>query len=197
MLDTETTPVSLRIGACRQEMFDFFDTFVSYNPDYRFEQSAEGEIIVMLPTGGKNGIRGSEIIKQVAVWANTHGGLVFDSQTLFKLPNGAKRGPDCAWVTQERWNALSNDEQETYPPLAPDLIVELRSKSDSLNLLRQKMEEYINQGVRLGWLLDPYLRMAHIYQPGKQVIELRQPHFLDGADVATGLKLDVLAIFDK
>ena len=192
---SELFPFRLKIASSREEMQARFDEFARNNPDLCLEQTAEGEIIVMLPTGGKSGIRGSEITKQVAVWAATAGGLVFDSQTLFMLSNGAKRGPDCAWVQRQRWEALSDNEQESYPPLAPDLVIEVRSKSDRLSVIQAKMLEYISCGVRLGWLIDPYQRDVFIYQPAREVVAMHEPKTLEGGEVAVGLKLDLLPIF--
>lgn len=189
-------PFSLRIGSSSEEMHARFDEFARNNPSLKLEQTADGEIVVMLPTGGKSGIRGTEITRQVANWAIAAGGLVFDSATLFKLPSGAKRGPDCAWVRKERWDSLSDDEQEAYPPLAPDLAIELRSKTDRLSLLQAKMMEYVECGVSLGWLIDPYERVVYVYQPEHAVIELRDPKFLEGGAVAIGLTLDLATIFE-
>ncbi len=195
LLDGDCLPVSLKIGSCRQEMIDRFEEFASNNPSLHLEQTAGGEVIVMLPTGGRTSVRNTEITKQVANWATRNGGFVFDSQSLFRLPNGAKRGPDCAWVRADRWTSLSDEEQESYPPLAPDLAIELRSKTDRLVALQTKMEEYAANGVRLGWLIDPFERQVYVYRPQKSVIQLREPQELDGEDVALGLKLDLTLIY--
>ena len=120
--------------------------------------------------------------------------MVFDSSTLFKLPDGADRGPEAAWVLRSRWDTLTPDEQETFPPLCPDFVVELVSQSDSMPQQRSKMTAYLQNGARLGWLLDPYKRQAEIYRPG-QLPEVRSgPTTLPGEDVLLGLELDLTDI---
>jgi Uma2 family endonuclease len=160
------------------------------NLELRFEQTAKGELIIMPPTGGETGNRNFSLTGQVFVWVEQDGtGFGFDSSTVFKLPNGAKRAPDVAWVRGDRWNALTKKQREGFPPIAPDFVVELRSRTDSLSELRLKMQEYIDNGVRLGWLLNPKDRQVEIYRQGKAVEILQAPVTLSGEDVLPGFVL--------
>ena len=125
------------------------------NRDLRLERTAEGELIIMPPTGWKSGNRNGRLTQRLFNWAEADGtGLAFDSSTGFKLPNGANRSPDASWVTNERLEAL-NPDPTRFLPMAPDFVVELRSASDNLKTVQQKMQEYLDNGVRLGWLIDP------------------------------------------
>jgi Uma2 family endonuclease len=160
------------------------------NLELRFEQTAAGELIIMPPTGGETGNRNFSLTGQVFVWVEQDGtGFGFDSSTVFKLPNGAKRAPDVAWVRGDRWNVLTKKQREGFPPIAPDFVVELRSPTDSLSELRLKMQEYIDNGVRLGWLLNPKDRQVEIYCQGKAVEILQAPVTLSGEDVLPGFVL--------
>jgi Uma2 family endonuclease len=165
------------------------------NPELRLELTAEGELILMSPTGARTGHRNSELNYQLVAWAKADGtGLTFDSSTVFSLPDGAKRSPDAAWVRKERWDALSNEEQEKFAPLSPDFVAELRSPSDSLNELKSKMEEYIENGSMLGWLIDPVEKRVYVYRPGLGVECLEAPKSLQGEHVLRGLVLDLQEI---
>ena len=134
-----------------------FDALATANRDLKFERTAKGELIVNPPTGGESGKRNLSISTQLGIWfeANDTLGEAFDSSTGFKLPNGANRSPDASWVRKDRWEALSQEQQEGFVPLCPDFVIELRSKSDSLKELRAKMQEYIDNSSQLGWLIDP------------------------------------------
>jgi Uma2 family endonuclease len=164
------------------------------NRDLRFERTFEGELIIMPPTGWESGNRNIKISARLEIWADADGtGLAFDSSTGFKLPNGANRSPDASWVKRERIETL-NPNPARFMPLAPDFAVELRSASDTLQTLRQKMQEYINCGVRLGWLIDPQNQRVEIYRPGQDVEILRSPTSLSGEDVLPGFVLDLTQI---
>src|SRR5437660_7008547 len=148
LTSTGISPVVLHFGSFVKRMSDheFFE-FCQQNQDWRIERTAEGDLIIMPPTGGKTGQRNAELTRLFGNWAETDGtGIVFDSSTEFRLPNGASRSPDVSWVRRSRWDALSQKEQEQFPPLCPDFVLELRSPSDSLAALKSKMEEYIQQG---------------------------------------------------
>ena len=121
--------------------------------------------------------------------------MAFDSSTCFTLPNGSKRSPDIAWVTSERWAALSEREQESFPPLCPDFVLELRSPTDSLSVLEAKLGEYLANGARLGWLLDPQTRQVHVYRPGQKVEVLEDPEVVSGEDVLVGFELKLLEVW--
>lgn len=166
------------------------------NPELRIELTADGKLILMSPTGSKTGHRNAQLTYQLVGWARVDGnGLTFDSSTIFSLPNGAKRSPDASWILKERWNALNDEEQEKFAPLCPDFVVELRSPSDRLEALEAKMNEYIDNGAKLGWLLDPLEKRVYIYRPGRDVECLEDPQRLDGEDVVEGLVLDLHEIF--
>ncbi len=165
------------------------------NRDVRFERTAKGELIVMPPTGGETGDRNSEMNFQLRAWnKQTRLGKVFDSSTGFKLPNGADRSPDADWVRLEPWEALTPEQRQKFPPLAPDFVIELRSATDDLKPLRAKMQEYRDNGVRLGWLIDPQRRIVEIYRLGTDVEVLQSPTTLSGEDVLPGFVMDLSEI---
>ncbi|EDX71606.1 conserved hypothetical protein [Coleofasciculus chthonoplastes PCC 7420] len=121
-------------------------------------------------------------------------GVAFDSSTAFRLPNGADRSPDASWVSQERWEALTPKQQETFPPLCPDFVIELRSKSDNMEPLRKKMQEYLDNGLRLGWLIDAKNKRVEIYRPNREVEVLESPTSLSGEEVLPGFVLDLQVV---
>ncbi|OUC14357.1 MAG: hypothetical protein B0A82_12795 [Alkalinema sp. CACIAM 70d] len=171
---------------------DQFYSICRQNEVLRFEMTAQGDLIVMSPVGGVSGDREMWLGAQVWNWNNaTKLGKVFSSSTIFRLPNGAKRSPDVAWIAQDRWNELPAEEQEKFPPLAPDFVIELRSRTDDLAILQAKMQEYLDNGVRLGWLFDPQNQQVEIYQPGQEVEVRSLPTQLSGQDILPGLILDV------
>ena len=166
------------------------------NDDLRLELSAEGELIIMPPTGGTTGSRNSRINYQIAGWAIADGtGLSFDSSTMFILPNGAKRSPDASWVSRERWDALSQTERDKFVPLCPDFVLELRSPSDRLAYLQEKMDEYISNGARLGFLLDAGAKRVYVYVPGQSVESIDNPQTVSGDPVLPGFVLDLKDIW--
>jgi len=173
---------------------DQFFQLCQNNQDLRLERTAEGELIIMPPTGWESGNRNSRLTQRLGNWADADGtGLAFDSSTGFKLPNGADRSPDASWVRRERLQALNPDPAK-FLPIAPDFAVELRSASDSLNTLPKKMQEYIDNGVRLGWLIDPQNQRVEIYRPRQDVEVLQSPTSLSGEDVLPNFVLDLAQI---
>lgn len=167
------------------------------NPELQLERTSEGDLIIMSPTGGKTGRLNAKLIARVTTWAEQDGtGQVFDSSTLFTLPNTAKRSPDLSWVRNERWNALSTKEQDEFPPLCPDFVVELRSRTDSLSNLNAKMEEYIANGAALGWLIDPLQRKVHVYRSGAIPEVLDDPQEVSGEPLLKAFILDVRSLWD-
>jgi Uma2 family endonuclease len=175
---------------------DEFYEFCQHNPDLKIERTASGALIVMPPTGGESGHRNADLTIDVGIWnRQTELGIVFDSSTVFKLPSGANRSPGVAWITNESWNALSVEQQKTFPPIAPDFVIELRSETDTLNDLQEKMREYIDNGVRLGWLIDPQTKQVSIYRPGQSVETLQSPTTLLDEAVLPGFVLDLSRIF--
>jgi Uma2 family endonuclease len=162
------------------------------NRDLKFERTASGELIIMPPTGGETGNKNARITQQLMNWTDADGtGIAFDSSTCFKLPNSADRSPDASWIKLERWDALTEEEKQKFPPICPDFVVELLSPSDSLKVAQEKMREYIDNGVRLGWLINRKSRQVDIYRPGKEVEVLESPVTLSGEDVLNGFVLNL------
>jgi Uma2 family endonuclease len=174
-----------------------FAELCQLNPELQFERTSEGELVIMAPTGGRTGARNFKLISQFGAWTGKDlSGIAFDSSTVFTLPNTAKRSPDLSWVRNERWNALSPQEQEQFPPLCPDFVVELRSRTDSLKTQKEKMEEYLSNGAELGWLIDPSERKVHIYRAGADPEVLEDPREVSGEPLLKGFVLDVRALWD-
>lgn len=166
------------------------------NRDLRLERTAQGELIIMPPTGWKSGNQNSRLTQRLGNWADADGtGLAFDSSTAFILPNGATRSPDASWVRRERLEAL-NPDPTRFLPMAPDFAVELRSASDNLKTVQQKMQEYLDNGVRLCWLIDPQNQRVEIYRLGQDVEVLRSPTSLSGDDVLPRFVLDLTQILN-
>lgn len=172
-----------------------FQQLAAANRDLRLERDKEGNLIIMPPAGWGTGERNAELIYQIKAWSRQNKeGIAFDSSTGFTLPNGAERSPDAAWVRRERIEAI-NPDPDKFLPLAPDFVIELRSSSDRLKILQTKMEEYRDNGVRLGWLIDPQRKTVEIYRPGQEVEVLENINFLSGEDVLSGFRLDLSEIF--
>lgn len=166
------------------------------NRNLRFERNATGEIVIMPPVGGESSNRNAGLTAQLWIWNQKYNlGIVFDSSGGFKLPNGADRSPDASWVKLSKWNELTPEQKTKFLPLAPDFVIELLSPSDSLKTTQQKMEEYKNNGVRLGWLINRKNRQVEIYRIGKEVEVLDNPDSLSGEDVLPGFVLDLQMIW--
>ena len=162
------------------------------NRDLRFERTEAGELLIMPLTGGETSKRNFEIVVQLGLWNRKYNlGVGFDSSGGFILPNGAARSPDAAWVLQERWEALTQQQRQKFLPLCPDFVVELCSPSDSVKQTQAKMQEYIDNGARLGWLIDAKARRVEIYRINQNVEILEQPSTLSGEDVLPGFILDL------
>ena len=167
------------------------------NPDVKFERNAQREIIIMSPTGGETGKRNAGLTADFVIWnRQTNLGEVFDSSTCFRLPNGADRSPDVSWIKKERWERLTSEQKEKFPPIAPDFVLELMSPTDSLKETQDKMKEYMDNQVRLGWLMNRKSRRVEIYRAGKPVEVLSNPSQLSGEDVLPGLVLDLRMIWE-
>jgi|SRR5215831_606692 len=193
----EAAPMVLHFGSFVQNMTDEqFYLFCQANPDLRLERTAEGDLIIMAPTGGKSGQRNALLTAKFVIWAGKDGsGIVFDSSTEFRLPNGAMRSPDVSWVRRERWKKLSDEEQERFPPLCPDFVLELRSPSDSVSVIKAKMEEYVQQGSELGLLLDPFERKVYVYRPNEAPHILDQPETISAEPTLPGFTLSLEQIW--
>jgi Uma2 family endonuclease len=162
------------------------------NDDWRIEQTAQGELIIMPPIGAISGNRKSELNADLVIWNRQNQlGKVFSSSTIFTLPNGAKRSPDVAWIANERWYALPLEEQEKFARICPDFVIELRSRTDPLKYLQEKMQEYRENGVKLGWLIDPASQKVEIYRQNQEVEIVSLPTTLSGEDVLPGFTLEL------
>lgn len=174
-----------------------FASLASLNQDLRLELKATGELMIMPPTGGETGERNFELIGQFWGWnRQTKLGKAFDSSTGFRLPNGATRSPDVSWITNERWLALTPEQRKKFLPLCPDFAVELVSDSDDVADTREKMQEYRQNGLRLGWLIAPKTQTVEIYRPNGEVELLQSPLTLSGEDVLPGFTLDLTPIWE-
>lgn len=175
-----------------------FATLAIHNRDLRLERTATGELIVNPPTGWETGKRNINISGQLYRWYedNNYPGEVFDSSTGFTLPNGAILSPDASWVSRDRWDALTDAQRETFPHICPDFVVELRSKSDALTLTQAKMQEYLANGARLGWLIDPKRQVVEIYRTSGTPEMRSRPASLSGEDVLPGFMLNLDRIWD-
>lgn len=162
---------------------DFYQ-LCQVNRDVPLELSSNGELIVMSPVGGESGNQEAKLIARVVMWnEQSKLGFVFSSSTIFNLPSGGSRSPDVAYVKREKWEALTPTERKKFPPICPDFVIELRSPSDRLKPLRKKMREYLDCGLRLGWLINPQDKTVEIYRPQQTVEILNLPVSLSGEDV--------------
>jgi len=162
------------------------------NRELKFERTPLGELIIMSPVGGESGNREADLIIDLGNWNRQTGlGFTFSSSTIFKLPNGADRSPDAAWIKKENWQALTPEQRRKFPPIAPDFVIELRSATDDLETLRSKMQEYINAGVKLAWLINPQQQQVEIYRLGKNVEIKHLPTELSGEDILPGFNLSL------
>lgn len=174
----------------------FFE-FCQLNRDWRIERSAEGDLEVMAPTGYETSDRNAEITMQLRLWAKRDSnGVVSDSNGGFVLPNGAMRSPDAAWVRRERLAGLTEEQKQRFLPLCPDFVIELRSPSDPLEPIETKMREYVENGARLGWLIDPEERKVHVYKPNDRVEISDKPDIVSGDPILPGFVLDLKPIWE-
>jgi len=170
---------------------DQFLRLCSDNRDLRIEMTALGELVIMPPPGSKTGLRNTRITLALGMWSDQDGtGVCFGPDTGFTLLNGAKRGPDAAWISIERWNSVPEDLKEKLAPICPDFVIELVSPSDLLDHVEEKMREYLANGARLGWLLEPFEKFAVIYRPGQTPERIKNPTILAGDPVLPGFTFD-------
>ncbi len=166
------------------------------NRDLRLERNPKGDLIIMPPTGGETSNSNAGITAQLWLWNNLNKlGVVFDSSGGFKLPNGADRSPDAAWIPLEKWQALTPQQKERFLPLSPDFVIELMSPSDSLETARKKMQEYLDNGTRLGWLINRKTREVEIYRQGQAVEILTNPESLSGENILSQFVLELDSIW--
>ena len=175
---------------------DQFLRFCADNGDLRMELTAEKELIIIPPAGGTTSGRNSDLTTDLTIWTRQDGtGKAFDSSGGFRLPNGAIRSPDVSWILLSRWEALTESQQIRLPPICPDFVIELRSPSDRLSDTQAKMVEYMENGARLGWLLEPQRRQVHIYRHGQDVEVLEAPESVSGEAVLPGFVLALSRIW--
>lgn len=173
-----------------------FEELCRNNRDLKFELTSKGELIIVPPTSPESGWRNTDLTTEVNLWSRKNKtGIVFDSSTMFTFPNGAKRAPDVSWMTLEKWNALSPSEKQKFSRAVPDFVIELRSPSDALEDLRDKMAEYIENGVSLGWLIDPLEQKVYIYRADGETEILDDPEKVSGENVLRGFELNVRQIW--
>ncbi len=178
-------------------MNDQFFDFCQVNKELRIELTAQGDCEIMAPTGGSTSWRNSRLITQLSVWADLEGsGVVFDSSGGFVLPNGAIRSPDVSWVERSRLLTLTEIQKQRFLPLCPDFVIELRSPSDSMKNLQDKMQEYSENGASLGWLIDPEAQQVLVFQPKTAILRLDKPQFLLADNLLTGFSLDMQKLWD-
>jgi Uma2 family endonuclease len=191
------TAITLNLNSLIKLTAEQFYQLCAEHPDLKLERNANGELIVMAPTGGETGKRNVKLSTQLDLWnEQTELGEVFDSSTGFTLPNGADRSPDASWVEKYRWEALTPEQKEKFIPLCPDFVIELVSPSDSLKKVQEKMQEYIENGCSLGWLINRKKREVEIYRPGRNVEVLQSPQTLAGEDILPGFVMNLQKIWN-
>jgi Uma2 family endonuclease len=193
----EIHPVVLKLKPAINLTDDQLFELCQLNRDWRIEYTAQGELIVMPPTGGETGSQNAEITFQVQSWTRgNQTGVAFDSSTGFKLPNGATRSPDAAWVRRSRLAGLTREQKQKFLPLCPDFAIELRSPTDNLRAVLDKMQEYLDNGAQLGWLLDPLTRRVHVYLPQRSPEILEAPSTVSADPLLPGFVLDLQKIWE-
>jgi len=190
-------PIVLKLPPELQMTDDQFFEFCQVNQELRIESNKLGEILIMPPTGSESGNREMNIMGQVWVWSEQDGtGITFSSNAGFTLSTGAKYAPDASWIKLERWNSLTPEQQQKFAPICPDFVVELRSPSDNLKPLQERMEEYMREpGVQLGWLIDRKNRRVYIYRPNQAVENLDNPETISGDPVLPGFILNLSKVW--
>ncbi|MGY6529911.1 MAG: Uma2 family endonuclease [Cyanobacterium sp.] len=167
-----------------------------HNPELTLERNQKGEIIIVSPTGGETGKNNAELNADFVIWNRQKKlGYIFDSSTCFKLPKGGNRSPDVAYISKERWDNLTLEERIKFPPIAPDFVLELMSKTDSLKTLQEKMEEYMDNGVKLGWLINPDKKEVEIYRQGQEKEILNNPKTISGENILPDFNLELNLIW--
>ena len=196
ILLAENTPLTLQMSPAIDLTDEQFFAFCQQNRDYRIERSANGEIIIMPPTGSETGNRNFDLIIQLGIWTRQNGtGIGFDSSAGFTLPNGAIKSSDAAWMRLSKWNSLTREQQQRFAPICPDFVVELRSPSDNLQPLKDKLQEYIDNGTSLGLLIDRKNRKVYIYRPNSEVECLDNPDTVSCDPILAGFVLDLGSIW--
>jgi Uma2 family endonuclease len=194
----ENPPLVLRLAPVIDMSDEQFFELCHLNRDLRLERTSQGDLAIMPPTGSETGRENFELTVLFGLWVHADGsGVGFDSSTGFTLPNGAKRSPDLAWVKRTRWEALTPEQRKVFAPLCPDFVLELRSPSDALEYVQAKMQEYLDNGARLGWLIDPIERKVYIYRPQAPVECLDNPQAISGEPVLPGFVLELGRVWNR
>lgn len=195
--NSEGWPVVLQTCPAFEMSDEQFYEFCQQNRDWRIERTAEGDLIIMPPAGGETGDKNAFVTAFLKIWSLQEGsGVAFDSSTGFDLPNGATRSPDAAWVTRSRLAILTEEQKRKFLPLCPNFVIELRSPSDRLKTIQEKMQEYLDNGAQLGWLIDPSERRVYVYRPGVAVECLDNPANISGDPELSGFVLDLTRIWE-
>jgi len=188
--------IALNLRPTLQLTDEAFEQLCHSNPSLHLERTAQGDLIAMTPAGSETGFRNADLLGQLWHWNRQQQlGIVFDSSAGFTLPNGAIRSPDVAWIEKTRWTAISPEQRRKFAPICPDFVLELKSPSDDLAPLQAKLEEYLDNGARLGWLLDPTLNIVHCYRPGQPPELLHRPARLSGEAVLPHFTMDLTLIW--
>ncbi len=173
-----------------------FEQLCAEYRELRLELTSTGELIVMPPAGSETGRRDSSLTYQLEAWYREDGsGVVFGSSAGFTLPNGAIRSPDASWIKREKWDSLTKQQKEKFAPICPDFVVEIRSPSDNLTQLYLKMFEYLENGVSMGWLIDPFKRQVYVYRPNQETLVLENPETVSGDPLLPGFKLNLTELW--
>jgi Uma2 family endonuclease len=196
LIQSEYTPLTVNLPAVDQMSLAEFYAFCQANQDLRIERTATGKVVIMPPTFSDTGNRNGKAFQQLANWSDQNGtGETFDSSAGFTLPNGATRSPDASWIRLDRWNALTDAEKASFAPICPDFVIELKSSSDTLVGLQEKMREYIDNGAVLGFLIDRKNRSVHVYRPGQAPQILDNPEIVGGDPELPGFGLRMAKIW--
>ena len=196
LIQSPSVPLTVNLPSIKSMSVEEFYEFCQANRDLRIERTASGEVIIMPPAFSDTGNRNIKIAQQLANWAEQDGtGETFDSSAGFTLPNGATRSPDASWIKLERWNALTEEQKASFAPICPDFVIELRSKSDTLSGLQDKMQEYMNNGVSLGLLIERKNRNVYIYRPNQEPEILDNPETVSAEPELPGFVLRMATIW--
>jgi len=191
------SPFTIDLSPITTLTFDQFEQLCNANPDVKFERTPTGELVIMSPTGGETGKGNAELLADFVIWnRQAKLGVVFDSSTCFRLPRGGERSPDISWIQQSRWDALTSEQQRRFPPICPDFVLELLSPSDVLSRTQARMQEYLENGAKLGWLLNPEDKQAEIYRLGEAIEVSNAPERLAGDPVLPGFTLNLSWLWD-
>ncbi|AKG23133.1 Uma2 family endonuclease [Calothrix sp. 336/3] len=190
------TALTLNLNSVIKLTREQFYDLCAANPDLKLERNAQGELVIMPPTGGETGRSNVNLILQIASWNEQNQlGEVFDSSTGFTLPSGSDRSPDVSWVEKSRWQALTPEQREKFIPLCPDFVIEIMSPSDTLKKVQEKMDEYMQNGCQLGWLINRKKQEVEIYRSGQAVEILTSPETISGEETLPGFVLNLQKIW--